>query len=66
MYFSVRISIVDNSAYLENYIIALIMAKYDISAPTFNIGKWSNMTKKAHGASRVFRSLYLLHKQIKC
>lgn len=66
MFFSVCIPVVDNSAYLENYMIALIMAKYDISAPTSNIGKWSNISKKAHGASPVFSSLYLLQKQIKC
>jgi len=66
MYFTVCISALDNSAYLENYMIALIMAKYSISAPTFSIGKLSDLRKKTQGASQVFSNLYLLQKQVKC
>lgn len=43
------ISGVHNCAYLENYMIVLIMVKDEISAPTFNIWKQSKLPKKTHG-----------------
>lgn len=42
------------------------MAKYEISAPTFNIWKQSKLPKKTHGIVQTYKTLSLLQTQVKC